>query len=64
MPLYRDEDFVLCDMGLAKCYALVHATAEQNGVDTVWADEDESDQITQMTQAREIIRNNYLFRDR
>lgn len=58
LPLYRDEDLILCDMGLAKCYALVHSLAEQNGVDCIWADEDEEGAAAQIQQAREIIRNN------
>ncbi len=51
-------------MGLAKCYALVHAISAQNGVETVWADEDQAGQAACMDQAREIIRNNYIFRDK
>jgi len=50
-------------MGLAKCYALIHAIADQNGAETVWADEDQGGQVACMEQAREIMRNNYRFRE-
>jgi len=45
-------------MDLTKCYALVHSLAEHNGVECVWADEEQDGQAVQMQQAREIIRNN------
>lgn len=50
-------------MPLAKCYALVHSLAEQNGVDCVWADEATGGQEADMQQAREIIRNNSQYHE-
>ncbi len=55
LPLYRDEDFILCDMSLAKGYSLAHAIGEQNGNKTVWADQAGESQASQMEQARKII---------
>lgn len=67
LPLYSfradAEDYILCDMPLAKCNALAHSLADQNGTATVWADEDTEDQAAILQQAREIMRNNYLFRE-
>lgn len=61
LPLYRDEDLILCDMPLAKCYDLVHALSIQNGAVTIWADEDTESQEHEVNQARDIIRRN-VFR--
>lgn len=59
LPLYQDEDFILCDMPLAKGYALAHAIGEQSGMKTVWADEAGESQASQMEQARKIIFSNH-----
>jgi len=51
-------------MPLAKCYALAHSLAEQNGVETIWADEDNGeDQATTLQKARDIMRSNSLFQE-
>ena len=56
LPLYRDQDYILCDMPLARCYAIVHALSVQNGVECVWADEIQSGQTHDVERARELIR--------
>jgi hypothetical protein len=48
-------------MPLSKCYALVHALAEHNGANSVWADENKAGQAAQMQQARSILQSNFLF---
>jgi len=50
-------------MGLAKCYALIHAIADQNGAETIWADEDKGGQVAWLEQARSIMRSHYKFRE-
>lgn len=47
-------------MPLAKQYGLIHAIAEHNGVNCIWADEEEGNQAATMEQARNIIRGNFL----
>lgn len=57
LPLYYgNEDFILCDMPLAKGYSLIHAISSQNGGNTVWADQVNNTQADIMRRAREILK--------